>query len=75
MLPSLVALPLAAAGSAALFSAAHHIGPFGEAFDNYVFVFRMVAGIYFAAVYRMRGFGVAAGAHALYDVVVGVRLH
>jgi len=25
-------------------------------------------------VYRLRGFGVAAGAHALYDVVVGVRM-
>jgi membrane protease YdiL (CAAX protease family) len=72
--PSLLALPLAAAGSAALFSAAHHVGPFGEPFDRYVFVFRTAAGVYFAAVYRLRGFGVAAGAHALYDVVVGVAL-
>jgi hypothetical protein len=34
----------------------------------------MVAGVYFALVYQLRGFGVAAGAHALYDVVVGVAL-
>ncbi len=74
LLPPLVALPLAAAGSAALFAAAHHVGPFGEPFDNYVFLFRMLAGMYFAAVYRLRGFGVAAGAHALYDVVVGVAM-
>jgi hypothetical protein len=71
-IPSLLAVPLAAAGSAALFSAAHHVGPFGEPYDGEVFLFRMLAGIYFAAVFRMRGFGVAAGAHALYDVVVGV---
>jgi hypothetical protein len=74
LLPPVIALPLAAAGSAALFSAAHHVGPFGEAFDSYVFLFRMLAGMYFAAVYRLRGFGVAAGAHALYDVVVGVAM-
>jgi Type II CAAX prenyl endopeptidase Rce1-like len=72
--PGLIAVPVAAAGSAALFSAAHHVGPFGEPFDRYVFLFRLLAGMYFAVVYRMRGFGVAAGAHALYDVVVGVRL-
>ena len=73
-LPPLLAVPLAAAGSAALFSGAHHVGPFGEAYDPYVFLFRTLAGVYFALVYRLRGFGIAAGAHALYDVVVGVRL-
>lgn len=72
--PSLVAVPAAAVGSAALFSAAHHVGPFGEAFDGYVFLFRLLAGVYFATVYRLRGFGVAAGAHALYDVVVGAAM-
>ncbi len=70
--PSVLTVPLAAVGSAALFSAAHHVGPFGEPYDGEVFLFRLVAGVYFAVVYRMRGFGVAAGAHALYDVVVGV---
>jgi len=72
--PSLLAIPAAAVASAALFSGAHHIGPFGEPFNRYVFLFRLVAGVYFALVYRLRGFGVAAGAHALYDVVVGVAL-
>jgi hypothetical protein len=70
--PSVLAVPVAAVGSAALFAAAHHVGPFGEPYDGQVFLFRLVAGIYFAAVYRLRGFGVAAGAHALYDVVVGI---
>jgi len=73
-LPSLLAVLVAAAGSATLFSGAHHVGPFGEAYDPYVFLFRTLAGVYFALVYRLRGFGIAAGAHALYDVVVGVAL-
>lgn len=34
------------------------------------FVFRTLAGLFFGAVYLWRGFGVAAGAHAAYDVLV-----
>jgi membrane protease YdiL (CAAX protease family) len=66
------AVLLAAAASAALFSIAHHLGPYGESFNNYVFLFRMLAGLYFALLYQLRGFGIAVGAHACYDVVVGV---
>jgi membrane protease YdiL (CAAX protease family) len=68
----LLAVLLSAVASSALFSAAHHIGPYGEGFDNYVFLFRMLAGLYFALLYQLRGFGIAVGAHACYDVVVGV---
>ena len=32
--------------------------------------FYTVAGIYFAVVYLLRGFGIVAGTHALYDVMV-----
>jgi len=71
-MPSLVAVGLAAAGSALLFSAAHYAGPYGEAFNGYTFFFRLVAGLYFAFVYQFRGFGIAVGAHACYDVIVGV---
>jgi membrane protease YdiL (CAAX protease family) len=69
--PSLASFLLAAAASAVLFSAAHHVGPFGEPFNGYVFLFRTAAGLYFALLYRLRGFGIAAGAHACYDVLVG----
>src|SRR5262249_48259180 len=62
---------LAAAVSALLFAAAHHAGPHGEKFDGYVFLFRALAGVYFAFVYQLRGFGIAVGAHAGYDVLVG----
>jgi hypothetical protein len=63
---------LAAAASALLFAAAHNLGPHGEAFDGTVFLFRTLAGLYFAGLFACRGFGVAVGAHAGYDVLVGV---
>lgn len=62
---------LAGVGSSLLFSAAHHIGPYGEEFHGFNFLFRTVAGLYFATLYRVRGFGIAAGSHACYDVLVG----
>ena len=33
--------------------------------------FRCLAGIFFATLFVYRGFGIAAGTHALYDVLVG----
>jgi hypothetical protein len=69
--PVLLAVPLSAMVSATLFAGAHHIGPYGEAFDDYVFLFRVLAGLYFAALYQFRGFGIAVGAHACFDVLVG----
>jgi membrane protease YdiL (CAAX protease family) len=68
----LVAMLVAAITSAAAFSGAHHLGPYGESYNSYVFLFRTLAGVYFTAVYQVRGFGIAVGAHALYDVLVGV---
>jgi membrane protease YdiL (CAAX protease family) len=65
---------LAAAVSALLFSAAHNVGPYGEGFEPFVFIFRTLAGLYFVALYQFRGFGVAVGAHAGYDVLVGILL-
>jgi membrane protease YdiL (CAAX protease family) len=69
--PGWLAVGLSGAVSALLFSAAHHAGPHGEPFDGYTFLFRTVAGVYFAVVFYGRGFGVAVGAHACYDVIVG----
>jgi hypothetical protein len=63
---------LAMLGSATLFSTAHHLGPQGQPFSNYLFVFRLVAGLYFALLYQVRGFGIAVGTHACYNVMVSV---
>jgi hypothetical protein len=58
--------------SAVIFAVAHHIGPYGEPYDGYVFLFRALAGLYFALLYLLRGFGIVVGAHVCYDVLVGV---
>jgi membrane protease YdiL (CAAX protease family) len=70
--PPPTAATIAVLVSAILFSAAHHVGPYGEPFHAGRFAFRFLAGLYFALLYQFRGFGVAAGAHACYDVMVGV---
>jgi len=54
-----------------IFSAAHYVGKYGDEFQLFSFVFRMVAGGFFATLFVYRGFGIAAGTHALYDIFVG----
>jgi hypothetical protein len=71
-LPGLLAVGLGAVASAILFSTAHHIGPYGQPYSNYLFLFRLAAGLYFALVYHARGFGVAVGSHACYNVMVSI---
>ena len=65
--------PRAAAGaaivlSALIFSAFHYIGPFGDKLALPSFLFRAVGGLLFSAIYVLRGFGIVAWTHALYDV-------
>ncbi len=69
---SLLAVLLAATASALLFSAAHHIGPYGQPYSNYLFLFRLIAGLYFAMLFQARGFGIAVGAHACYNLMVSI---
>lgn len=68
--------PAAAVGSlvssSMLFSLAHYVGPLGDIFSLYSFTFRFLAGIFFAVLFMTRGFGIAAGAHAIYDLFIGV---
>jgi hypothetical protein len=72
--PSLLALALAGFASALLFAGAHHLGPNGDPFNAYVLSFRTFAGLYFAWLFQARGFGIAVGAHAGYDLLVGLIL-
>jgi len=64
--------------SAALFSAHHHIvfvnGQLGQSspFNLTEFSFRTIAGIYFAVLFAIRGFGITAGTHAFYDIIATV---
>jgi membrane protease YdiL (CAAX protease family) len=69
-----LAVVLAVVVSSLLFAAAHHVGPYGEPFDCAHlprFLFRFLAGVFFSVVYVYRGFGIAAGSHAAYDIFVG----
>jgi Type II CAAX prenyl endopeptidase Rce1-like len=50
------------------FSLYHYLGP--EPFAWKTCLFRTVAGIYFAVIFLCRGFGVTAGTHAIYDVII-----
>lgn len=64
--------------SAALFSAHHHIIfvnghlTLGSPFNLTEFIFRTIAGIYFAVLFTVRGFGITAGTHAFYDIIATV---
>jgi membrane protease YdiL (CAAX protease family) len=65
-----VAVLLAFVVSSLAFSAAHHLGPLGEPLRLGVFVYRFMAGMFFAALYQFRSFGIAVYTHTLYDVYV-----
>jgi membrane protease YdiL (CAAX protease family) len=69
-----VVVSAAMIASALIFAVAHHIGPYGEPFQRRLFLYRLLAGLYFALVYQTRGFGVSVGTHACYDVMVGITL-
>jgi hypothetical protein len=69
---SLLAVLLAASASALFFSTAHHLGPYGQPYSNYLLLFRLIAGLYFAVLFEVRGFGIAVGAHACYNLMVSI---
>jgi hypothetical protein len=61
---------IAVLASSILFSAAHYIGAAGYSFDWSSFTFRFIAGLFFAVLFIYRGFGITAGTHAFYDILV-----
>jgi hypothetical protein len=69
------AIVLSVLMSAALFSAHHNIvwldGRLARSapFNWTEFGFRTIAGVYFAILFAIRGFGITAGTHAFYDIL------
>jgi hypothetical protein len=55
--------------SAFAFSGYHYLSPF-EVFNFRSFAFRTVAGAYFGGIFLLRGFGITAGSHAAYDILI-----
>ncbi len=60
--------------AALIFSAVHYTGSLGDTFTLSSFTFRFLFGLALNALYIVRGFGVAAWTHAIYDlsIVFGV---
>jgi len=60
-----------------VFAAAHYVGRNGDPLALgqmsfwFGFLFRWVAGMFFSLLFLYRGFGIAAGTHAGYDILVG----
>lgn len=69
------ALVMAVLSTSLTFSLAHYVGSAAETFDLFTFTFRTIAGAFFAVLFVTRGFGVAVGCHATYDLLVGVLLN
>lgn len=61
---------IAAILAATLFSAVHYIGEYGDSFTLGSFLFRFLFGLALNVIYVIRGFGMAAWTHALYDIIV-----
>lgn len=74
LLPAKPATILAVLIVSIVFSMAHFIGPAADPWTLFSFTFRCLAGLFFAVLFVLRGFGVAAGCHAVYDLIVGVLL-
>lgn len=62
------AATIAIVGSSLIFSACHHIGPYGDALTWAPLVYRFGLGVLFAGIYIYRGLGIVVYTHTLYDV-------
>lgn len=58
-----------------IFSAFHYIGPHGDVWALPSFTFRFLAGVTFSVLFLLRGFGITAWTHALYDVFLVLTVH
>jgi hypothetical protein len=72
LIPRKLALVLAVVVTSLFFSAAHYIGPAADQFTMFSFAFRATAGVVFAGLFILRGFGITVGSHAAYDLLVGI---
>lgn len=88
LVPRMISLIAAVAVSSLVFAGAHYIDPhsalslssIGDSLHRvagddalwYGFTFRLLAGLSFALLLLLRGFGITVGCHALYDLLAGV---
>ncbi len=74
LVPRRPAMLLAVLTTSILFSAAHYVGPAADQLTLFSFLFRATAGVFFAMLFVVRGFGITVGSHAAYDLIVGILL-
>ncbi len=60
--------------AAGIFSSFHFMGEFGDYFSFNIFMIRFFAGIVLGILYFLRGFGITAWAHSIYDLIVLTRI-
>ena len=60
--------------SAGIFSSFHFIGEFGDYYSFNIFMVRFFAGIILGILYFFRGFGIVSWSHALYDLIVLIKI-
>ena len=56
--------------SAGIFSVFHFIGDYGDYFSFRIFMVRFLAGIFLGMLFILRGFGITAWSHSIYDLIV-----
>ncbi len=61
---------LSVLAASVIFAGFHYVGPFGDPWELSSFLFRFLAGVLFSVLFLLRGFGITAWTHALYDVMV-----
>lgn len=61
--------------AAAIFSGVHYTGSMGDVFTLPSFMFRMIFGLALNALLVIRGFGITAWTHSLYDVLLVIFLY
>tara|TARA_B100002052_G_scaffold72863_1_gene66015 strand:- start:303 stop:1019 length:717 start_codon:yes stop_codon:yes gene_type:complete len=60
--------------AAAIFSGFHFMGEYGDYFTMELFLLRFFAGIVLGILYYVRGFGITAYAHSIYDLIVLIQI-
>jgi hypothetical protein len=67
---SITSTILSVISASLIFSYFHYIGPYGEEFQIGSFTARFGAGVFLSILYTVRGYGVTAYTHTIYDLIV-----
>ena len=72
--PEKVKMWVAMVISSIIFSSFHFIGEYGDYFSFNLFMIRFLAGLILGILYFIRGFGITAWSHSIYDLIVLIRI-